>query len=182
MMNPLNVAMIYGSVRPGRLCETVASWAAGQIAARANLQLDLIDPAADWPHLRDEHIREQIGRADAFVIVTPEHNHSYPGPLKVLIDVANAEWHAKPVGFVSYGGVSGGLRAVEHLRNVFVELHAVPIRDSVAFPNAWEAFADGKPIDELRSSRSMQVMMSRLEWWAQTLKAARERHAYGEAA
>lgn len=182
MRNPLNLALIYGSVRPGRFCDTVASWAIGQIATRTDFQLAVVDPARDWPQLQSEEVRCQIGQADAFVVVTPEYNRSYPGALKLLVDAFREEWHAKPVGFISYGGVSGGLRAVEHLRNVFVELHAVPIRDSVAFSNAWDAFAEGKPVDELRSSRSMQTMLSRLAWWGRALKAAREQDAYGAAA
>ncbi len=68
-----------------------------------------------------------------FVVVTPEYNHSFPGPLKAAIDRHVTPWQAKPVGFVSYGGISGGLRAVEHLRQVFAELHAVTVRETVSF-------------------------------------------------
>jgi NAD(P)H-dependent FMN reductase len=59
----------------------------------------------------------RIDAADAFVVVTPEYNHSYPASLKHAIDMAYGEWNAKPVAFVSYGGISGGLRAVEALRH-----------------------------------------------------------------
>jgi hypothetical protein len=74
-----------------------------------------------------------IDAADAFVVVTPEYNHSYPASLKHAIDMAHGEWNTKPVAFVSYGGISGGLRAVEALRLVFAELHATTIRDTVSF-------------------------------------------------
>jgi NADPH-dependent FMN reductase len=65
--------------------------------------------------------QERIAAAEAFVVVTPEYNHGYPAPLKALIDSSGAEWYAKPIAFVSYGGISGGLRAVEQLRLVFGE-------------------------------------------------------------
>jgi NAD(P)H-dependent FMN reductase len=82
------------------------------------------------------------------VVVTPEYNHGYTAALKQLIDAVKAEWVAKPVGFVSYGGVSGGLRAVEQLRLVFAELHAVTIRDGVSFAMAWNRFDEaGEPVD-----------------------------------
>jgi NAD(P)H-dependent FMN reductase len=182
MKKPLRLVMIYGSVRPGRFCDTVASWAAEQIAASPDFELDVIDPGGVWPDLPEERFRRQIDAADALLIITPEYNHSFPGPLKTLIDAMGTEWRAKPVAFVSYGGVSGGLRAVEHLRNVFIELHAVPVRDSISFHNAREAFADGKPIDELRRSRSIQAMLRQLAWWARALHAARTAEPYGVAA
>ncbi len=72
-----------------------------------------------------------MAEADAFLVVTPEYNHGYPAALKELIDSVYEPWHAKPVAFVSYGGASGGIRAVEQLRQVFAELHAVTLRDGV---------------------------------------------------
>ena len=108
-----------------------------------NSCVKVIDPAAQSDDIGGrawQSLQQALGLADAFVVVTPEYNHGYPAPLKELIDSVNAEWQAKPVAFVSYGGVSGGLRAVEQLRLVFAELHAVTIRDSVSFPGAWEQF------------------------------------------
>jgi NAD(P)H-dependent FMN reductase len=182
MTRSLQLAMIYGSVRPNRFCDTVADWVAAQVAAGPDFQLERIDPREDWPDVPVARFRSQVDAADAVLVVTPEYNRSFPGPLKVLIDAADVEWRAKPVAFVSYGGVSGGLRAIEHLRNVFVELHAAPIRDAVSFPNAWEAFPEGRPRDERRSARALQSMLTRLAWWARALKSAREAQAYGEVA
>ncbi len=73
----------------------------------------------------------EVGRADAFVVVTPEYNHSFPASLKQAIDYAYDEWQAKPVGFVSYGCGSEGRHAVDQLRTVFTALHAVTMRDGV---------------------------------------------------
>jgi hypothetical protein len=82
-------------------------------------------------------ITERLAEADAYVVVTPEYNHSFPAALKNVIDWHLTEWAAKPVGFVSYGGISGALRAIEHLRGVFAELHTVTIRETVSFAGAW---------------------------------------------
>ena len=110
--------------------------------------------------------------------MTPEYNHGYPAPLKALIDSAGVEWHAKPVAFVSYGGVSGGLRAVEQLRLVFAELHAVTIRDSVS-PGAWEQFDEtGALRNPERAHRGMKTLVARLHWWAVALRQARSMAPY----
>ena len=116
MDQPLKIGLIYGSTRPGRFCDVVANWVAEQVWNHERFALDLIDPAAQSDRTE---LAGQIDRADGFIVVTPEYNHSYPAALKGLIDEARREWHAKSVAFVSYGGVSGGLRAVEHLRGVF---------------------------------------------------------------
>jgi len=121
----------------------------------------------------------KLGAADAFVVVTPEYNHSYPAPLKAVIDSHFREWHAKPVGFVSYGGLSGGLRAVEHLRVVFAELHAVTVRDTVSFHGARSCFGpDGRPLDEAVPGAAAGVLLDRLTWWGLTLRDAHQARPY----
>ncbi|HMF79290.1 MAG TPA: NAD(P)H-dependent oxidoreductase [Bryobacteraceae bacterium] len=185
------VALIYGSTREGRFCDKVGTWAAGEIDARVEFTLDVIDPAA--LALPDQHrrqqssdlelLRERVARADAFVVVTPEYNHSYPAALKFLIDSVYSEWQAKPVSFVSYGGVSGGLRAVEHLRLVFAELHTVTVRSGVSFANAWSQFDDkGRLAESSRAHRDMAKMLEELKWWATALREARRASPYGRAA
>jgi NAD(P)H-dependent FMN reductase len=189
MESKIKVVLIYGSTRKGRFCDTVAQWVAERIGADGKFALELVDPAAagnppagsqgnDAPS-----VRQQIAEADAFIVVTPEYNHGYPAPLKALIDSLGAEWHAKPVGFVSYGGVSGGLRAVEQLRQVFAELHAVTVRDTVSFQSAWEQFDErGELVSPGRAEKSMTVMLTRLHWWAAALRAARETAPFSQAA
>ena len=83
-----------------------------------------------------------LNDADAFIIVTPEYNHSFPASIKALIDWHYTEWRAKPIGFVSYGAMSGGLRAVEQLRLIFAEMHSVTVRNCVSFANYWELFQE----------------------------------------
>ncbi len=187
MNEKINVALIYGSIREGRYCDIVAKWACSQIRARDGYTLDIVDPATLSlspplerginPDLED--LRERLEQADAFIIVTPEYNHGYPAPLKHLIDSVNKEWQAKPVAFVSYGGVSGGLRAVEQLRQVFVEVHATTMRNSVSFANAWEQFDErGNLYAPVRAEKSMEMMLAQLSWWASALKDARNSIPY----
>ena len=187
-MDEIRVAVIYGSTRPGRFCHTVVRWTVERLAASEKFQLDVIDPAdpAPEPSIDErpsQSLQQRLGQADAFVIVTPEYNHGYPAPLKALIDSSGAEWHAKPVAFVSYGGISGGLRAVEQLRLVFAELHAVTIRDSVSFPGAWEQFDESGTLrNPERSQRGMETLLARLNWWAVALRTARSTHPYAMSA
>jgi len=190
MNQKLKIALIYGSTRPGRLCDKVASWAAAQISPRPEFSLNVVDPASPEARvaqsnelLNREWLGRQIGDADAFVVVTPEYNHGYPAALKSLIDSIGAEWHAKPVAFVSYGGISGGIRAAEQLRQVFAEMHAVTIRDSVMLPMAWDQFDEnGKLLNADRVERQMNTVLNRLAWWANALREARNAVPYAAAA
>jgi NAD(P)H-dependent FMN reductase len=188
MSEPIRIGLIYGSTRKGRFCDKVAEWAAEQIRAAGNYTVDIIDPALVMPQPGQDgeghgaSLWQRMAAADAFVVVTPEYNHGYPAALKSLIDSVGAEWQAKPVAFVSYGGISGGLRAVEQLRLVFAELHAVTIRDSVSFAGAWEQFDDaGKLRHPERASKSMATMLGRLHWWAVALRNARGAIPYAPA-
>jgi NAD(P)H-dependent FMN reductase len=183
----VRVGLIYGSTRPGRFCDRVAEWAAKEMLNDGRFEIDAIDPAAaigaDAGGSTGLSLPERIGMAEAFVVVTPEYNHGYPAPLKSLIDSVGAEWQAKPVAFVSYGGVSGGLRAVEQLRQVFAELHTVTMRDAVSFAGAWEQFdGNGKLLHPERHHRAMTKMLKQLHWWAVALREARSVAPYAPAA
>jgi NAD(P)H-dependent FMN reductase len=186
MADPISIVLIYGSVRPGRFCDRVVAWASARIRRDPRFDLDVLDPAtlaltgADSAAPALAAVKAQLDRAEAFVIVTPEYNHSFPGALKLLIDAFSAEWQAKPVAFVSYGGVSGGLRAVEHLRHVFAELHAVTMRDGVSLTNPWSRLADPADAPD-GADQALSVLLGRLAWWAQSLRAARHSSAYADA-
>ena len=172
---PLRVEVIMGSVRQGRFGPVVTDWFVSKCAQRADLRVGVVDLAEGTADLA-----ERIGRADAVVVVTPEYNHSYPGPLKTAIDGVGVEWRGKPVAFVSYGGLSGGLRAVEALRVVFAELHTVTVRDTVSFHLAHQRFtADGDAVDEAGTGAAATVLLDQLTWWARALRAARARAPYG---
>jgi len=171
---PIRVEVIVGSVREGRFGPVVADWFARQAAARADLAVRTLDLAASPPDFAD-----RIGAAAAVVVVTPEYNHSYPGPLKTAIDGVGQQWRGKPVAFVSYGGLSGGLRAVEALRVVFAELHTVTVRDTVSFHLAHQRFdAHGEPHDATGPSAAAATLLDQLVWWSRPLRAARSRTPY----
>jgi NAD(P)H-dependent FMN reductase len=191
MNEKLQVALIYGSTREGRLCDKIGAWAARGIAEHGDFALDLIDPAAlglpDRHEAQDgpavQGLARRIAEADAFVVVTPEHNHGYPAALKFVIDSVHAEWSGKPVAFVSYGGVSGGLRAVEQLRLVFAELHAVTIRDGVSLASPWDQLdEDGAFVPPAQARKAMATTLVNLRWWALALRTARLAAPYADIA
>jgi len=192
MVRPfVRLAVIVGSTREGRCALTIASWFADRARARPDVDLDVLDlaelslPAALTPvsdgttadDVRD--VSARLHAADAFVVVTPEYNHSFPASLKNAIDWFTVEWHAKPVGFVSYGGLSGGLRAVEHLRHVFAELHATTVRNTVSITNFWDHFdKSGRLVCPDQLDRAAARLLEQLVWWARALRTARDEHPY----
>lgn len=191
MEKKVQVALIVGSVRAQRFGPVVGDWCADQLQQRPDIALDRID-VADFPipiDLESKPVGEEdavlsglqarMQAADAFVVVTPEYNHSYPAGLKNFIDWHYEEWQAKPVGFVSYGGIAGGLRAIEHLRNVFAELHAVTIRGTVSFHGGSACFGpDGQPVDSAGCTAAMQALVDQLLWFGRALRDARMRSPY----
>ncbi|MGW3346839.1 NADPH-dependent FMN reductase [Nonomuraea rubra] len=141
--------VIVASTRPGRAGRAVADWVHGKAVASGLFEVELVDlaevklPFLDEPHhprlkqYVNAHTKEWsaiVDRADAYVFVTPEYNHSYPGVLKNALDYLHHEWQHKPAGFVSYGGVSGGTRAVAALRHVVSTLKMVPLLEGVIIP------------------------------------------------
>lgn len=171
------LAVIFGSVREGRFVTTVGEWFVRQTGLRDDVKLDVIDLAR--PDEAGRTFGERIDAADAVVVVVPEYNHSFPGELKTAIDSLNPQWHAKPVGFVSYGGRGGGLRAVEQLRLVFAELHAVTVRATVSFHDAWQAFGpDGEPVQADEAAQAAAALLDQLAWWAAALRRARNEGPY----
>ncbi len=176
------LAVIYGSNRTERLCDKVGAWTLSRVADHGRFEAELIDPIAiTWPdrmgdgtHHSLNALRRRIDHAEAFLVITPEYNHGYPAALKLLIDSAHEEWRRKPVAFVSYGGVSGGLRAVEQLRLVFAELQVVGIREGVSIVNAWERFDKrGRLSEPLSENQALAHALDQLAWWSAALTAAR---------
>ncbi|POM26217.1 FMN-dependent NADPH-azoreductase [Actinomadura rubteroloni] len=185
---PLNLSIIVGSSREGRFGPTISRWFEAKARERGELAVDVVDTAetrlpamlgAPATHPSAAEATAKLEASDAFVVITPEYNHSYPGTLKNLIDTHYQQWQAKPVGFVSYGGVSGGLRAVEHLRAVFAELHAVGIRDTVSFHNPWgRVDTTGALAEPEGAGAAASVLLDRLTWWGTALRDARTVRPY----
>ncbi|WP_406440458.1 NAD(P)H-dependent oxidoreductase [Streptomyces sp. NBC_01613] len=193
--NTHKLVIIVGSVRDGRFGPVVASWVAEQAAVHGGFEVEVVDlaeidiplalPAASPKYAGDGYPRptgmaaltSALEGADAFLVVTPEYNHSYPAPLKAAIDWHYTQWTAKPVAFVSYGGAAGGRHAVLHLENVLTELHAVTIRDGLAFPNYFTAWQDGRPLDA-EAPGYAKTVLDQLAWWAAALRSARNAAPY----
>ncbi|MEU7725540.1 NAD(P)H-dependent oxidoreductase [Streptomyces sp. NPDC040724] len=184
MTSPLRIALVVGSTREGRFGPTVARWFEDVAADRSDIELTVIDLVdadlpAHWTHdlaPRGRAFVRRLAEADAYVLLTPEYNHSFPASLKQAIDIAGRVWARKPVGFVSYGGLSGGLRAVEQLRLVFAELAAATIRETVSF-HQFPFDESGRPHDTDAAGKAAVTMLDDLVWWADALRTAREREA-----
>jgi NAD(P)H-dependent FMN reductase len=189
------LVIVVGSVREGRFGPVVASWVAEQAAALGNFDVEVVDLAefeiplslpaappkyagASYPRPAGmETLTARLDAADAFVLVTPEYNHSYPASLKAAIDWHFTQWTAKPVAFVSYGGAAGGRHAVLHLENVLTELHAVTIRDGLAFPNYFLTWEAGRPADP-EAPDYARTVFNQLAWWTEALRKARAEAPY----
>ena len=141
--------VVIASTRPGRAGLAVARWFVDRAEADGRFDVEVVDlaelrlPMLDepkHPRLRQytrRHTSEwsaTVERGDAFVFVTSEYNHGYPAPLKNAIDYLHHEWQYKPVGFVSYGGVSAGTRAVQQLKQVVSAVKMTPLFEAVNIP------------------------------------------------
>jgi NAD(P)H-dependent FMN reductase len=150
--------IILASTRPGRVGLPVATWFT-ELATRdgrfevelvdlAELALPLLDEPAH-PRLREythDHTfawSQIVDSADAVVLVTAEYNYGYPAALKNALDFLHHEWRHKPVGFVSYGGVAAGTRAVQQLKQVTGALQLFPTQSAVNIPFVFGMIEDG---------------------------------------
>ena len=153
------LTVIIGSTRPGRAGQPIGAWFAEHARAHGGFDVEVADlaeiglPLLDEPsHPRLEQYTNQhtkdwsarIDRADAIVFVTPEYNYGYPATIKNAIDYLHREWRDKPAGFVSYGGVAAGTRAVQQLKQVVTTLRMVPVFDSVNIPFHTQLINDGR--------------------------------------
>lgn len=186
---PVRVLLLIGSTRQDRFGPVPAAWAAKQARMRDDVEVDVIDLADedlpvvlsgdDWEAPLPQSVAEfaqRIEAADAVVIVTPVYNRGYPASLKNAIDWVHDEWAATPVGFVSYGGRTGGIEAVEQLRTIFVELNTMTIRNVLTFPNFWEHFTDhSTPMNPETMTTVATGFYDQLTWWARALRAAQSR-------
>jgi NAD(P)H-dependent FMN reductase len=187
--------VIVGSTRPGRAADLVVPWVTSRARAHGGFDVEVAD-LRDWPlpifaehpgtigDIADPTYSEPIVRAwnkavkqaDAYLVVTPEYNHSIPAVLKNAIDTVwlSFGFRNKPVAAVGYSGsVGAGIRAIEHLAHVLVEAEAVPLRNTVVIPFVRTAFgADGEPSDPETGIR-LQVMLDDLAWWSAALEQAR---------
>jgi NAD(P)H-dependent FMN reductase len=164
----MKLMIIWGSSRQGRKGGTVSGWVRRNAEADPRFEIDFVDfqelklpffdePTSplsmtsldDYTHPEGRAWAERVQQADAFIIVTPEYNFGYTGVLKNALDWVGQPWIDKPVGFVGYGSISGGIRSVDQLRQVVVELGLVQVANAIHFPRFKEGFDEnGEPKHE----------------------------------
>jgi NAD(P)H-dependent FMN reductase len=194
----LSIPVILGTVREGRKSEALARYVLSRLQVRTGIESVLIDPRDhDFGNLRgrvidlpdldpqapppgvpitDELRRfiHQMHAADGFVIVTPEYNYSFPGTLKNLLDVTLKPWQRKPFGLVACGGISGGLRAIDSLRQVVSGLGAVCVPAHVPVQFIGKTFGPTGPLVDAEAwQKRIDSLVDEVLWYAEALKAAR---------
>ncbi len=184
----LKLKIILASTRQGRKGPAVAHWINDVAKADGRFDVELLDLAEvglpfmdepNHPRLRKyvhDHTKAWsavIDSADAFIFVMPEYNYGYCAPLKNALDFVFQEWHHKPVGLVSYGGVSGGLRGTQLLKPVLTALQ-LTIAGEIPIP-FFQNFIDGndvfKPNDVLENAAPK--MLDGIVKWAGVLAPMR---------
>lgn len=181
------ILIIIGSVRPGRKGLPVAHWVRDRVEG-AGFEADLVDlvelnlPFMDEPELPGKRAytkphthawSERVDAADAVLLVSPEYNHSYSPALKNALDYLQHEWAAKPVGIVSYGGASSGLRAAAALDQVLTTLGLVRVPMDVAITGLSAHVADGVFTPDERHDSALGRMIEALGRYAEVLRPLR---------
>jgi NAD(P)H-dependent FMN reductase len=193
-MSKPKIALIIGSTRPTRFADIPAQWMLAQAEARDDMTVELVDlrdydlplfnemasnlwmPSSD---ARAVAWQKKIGEFDGYIFVVAEYNRSITGALKNALDQAYVEWNRKPMTAIAYGAV-GGTRALEHLRNIAVELQMVPTRNAVHL-GMGDFFkvhpgmgGSGKMADvEANLLPGAKAALDDLVWWANATKAAK---------
>lgn len=186
------IGIIVGSTRQGRFADHPAQWIHEVAAARGDMDVELLDlrdypmpffdeatsPAYATPKNEvAQRWGKKIDSLDGFIIVAAEYNRGPTAVLKNALDYAYKEWNRKPVAFVGYGGV-GGARSVEHLRLNCIELQMAPVRAGVhiQIPVYLAVLKEGKKLAEFDFlQEGARDMLDQFVWWANALKAAREK-------
>lgn len=190
------ILVILGTTREGRRGIKVADWIMQNLSKRTDAKFELVD-LRDWdfPFFNipispstekgkyenplQKKWAKKINSADGFIIITPEYNHGYTAVLKNAMDYLWFEWNAKPVTFISYGGLSGGIRAVEQLRQVAIELEMIPIRHQVIIHRIRSAFDEnGELKDNDFYLKQLNSTVEALAKWSLAMSSVRKKLTY----
>lgn len=185
------IKIITSTTREGRKGIAVANWITALARQHDNYSIELLDlaqinlPFMDEPNhprlqqYQHEHTKvwsKTIDGADAYIIVLAEYNFGFPAPIKNAIDFLYKEWMNKPVAFVSYGGVSGGLRSTQMLKQVVTAVCMMPVVDQVNIPFFAKMIDEnGEFIPNDTVTKSAEVMLKELERWSEVLKGMRSK-------
>ncbi len=194
-MSKPKIGVIISSTRPTRFGEKPAKWILEHVKARGDVDAELVDlrdyplplfdaPASDFwmptPNEVAARWQAKLNEFDGYIVVVAEYNRSITGALKNAIDWAYKPFMKKAVAFVGYGSV-GGARAIEHLRNIMVELQAVPVRhavhiggsDFIPLMMGQKTWEDTAP----NFDAFVPEMLDNLVWWTNATRTAREADA-----
>jgi NAD(P)H-dependent FMN reductase len=167
--------IIVASTRPNRVGLKIGQWIESEVVAHGGFdEIELVDLAeVNLPFMNEpnhprlgqyvhQHTRDwsaKVAEADAFLFVMPEYNHGYNAELKNAIDYLHTEWHYKPVGLVSYGGVSAGTRAAQAITHVVTTLKMIPVVETVSIPFVQQFLVNGKivPNDVMKAAAKTMV-------------------------
>ena len=183
-VDKLFLPVLLGTNRKQRNSVHPARWLVGEMAKRPEIETQLFD-VGDFDLPQDDYgtgikdlfpeWRDAIIRADGLVIVTPEYNHGYPGPLKAVLDLLLREYIHKAVAFVGVSaGPWGGTRVIEAMVPMVREFGLAVTFSDLNFPKVQKTFdAVGKLLDPAYEKRA-QDFLDELVWMSRTLKWGRE--------
>ena len=189
----LSIPIIAASTRRDRQSIKVARFVLARLQQRPNVATELLDLLEfnfpimeerlhhrDDPPPRLQEFGDKLGRADAFIIVTPEYNHGYPGVLKNALDYLLPEYERKPVGIasVSAGGF-GGISCLAQLQNVLIAMGAVPIPESLSVSHIRDSFKEDGTPNEPAYEKKAAVFLDEVLWFAEAVanRKAKDRKA-----
>jgi NAD(P)H-dependent FMN reductase len=182
------VAIIVSSTRPTRVGHLIGDWVHKRAVENGKFVVELADLAKiDLPMYNElkhpstqsyahDHTKKWasiVETADAYVFVTPEYNFGPPPSLVNALNYVYKEWNYKPAAFVSYGGISGGLRAVQIEKLILTTLKVVPLVEAVVVPLVQQFLADGEFRGSELHEQAATVMLNELFRWAEALKVLR---------
>lgn len=188
-MSVLKLHVTIASTRPGRIGLPIGRWFYEFARRHGGFDVEWVDlaevnlPLVDEPnHPRFREYTQphtkawstRVDAADAFVFVTPEYNYGSPPALVNALDYLFHEWNYKPVGFVSYGGVSGGTRSVQMTKQIVTALKMMPMFEAVTIPMfAQHMDKAGAFVPNESHERSATTLLNELQRWAVALKPLR---------
>jgi NAD(P)H-dependent FMN reductase len=186
----MKLNIIICSTRPGRVGKPVGDWIYAHarenevgfetvLTDLAELELPMLDEpnhprAQNYQHEHTRRWSEIVDASDAFVLVIPEYNFTMPATLVNAVDYLYNEWAYKPVSFVSYGGVSGGLRSVQSSKGLLTGLRMMPLPEQVTIPMVFDHLKDDAFFANDLHKKSADTMLAELAKWSRALKGLRE--------
>jgi len=184
----VKLTVVLASVRDGRAGEAIAQWFVTRAKEHGKFDIEIADlkelnlPIMNEPqHPRlKKYVHESskrwsgiVGGSDAFVFVTPEYNYTMPPALVNALDTVYHEWTYKPVAFVSYGGVSGGIRSVQTAKLMVTGFKMMPMVEAVNIPFYSQLMQDGVFKSNETHDKAVAPMLDELARWSEALKSLR---------